>query len=621
MRLLPYAWIVPIVLLLVHCSPGEKKEQTMLDPNDENLLKEQVTDHKITVYQIFTRLFGNTKSENEPYGTLQENGVGKFKDINEAALNAIRDMGITHVWYTGVIEHATMTDYSKFGIKPDDADVVKGRAGSPYAIKDYYDVNPDLAEDVPNRMREFEALVQRTHAKGLKVLVDFVPNHVARQYHSDAKPAGVKDLGETDDKGKSFAPNNNFYYLPGTSFVVPREYKPLENLPHPTKDGKFDETPAKVTGNDQFTNAPGINEWFETIKLNYGVDIQNNRTNHFDPVPDTWNKMRDILLFWTGKGVDGFRCDMAEMVPVEFWGWVIPQIQAANKDIVFIAEIYNPAAYRTYIEAGKFDYLYDKVGLYDTVRAVMQGHGEANFITNNWKQTQGINSRLLRFLENHDEQRIASKFFAGDARKGIPGMTVTATLNSGPVMVYFGQEVGEPALGKEGFSGDDGRTTIFDYWGVPVFQLWVNFGFYNGVGMTEDMKALREFYVRLLKTCRETEAIRKGGLYDLQAFNVQSRTAGYDGRHLYSYLRFSGDSRVLVVVNFDTQAKEANIRIPANAFAAMGLPTEGTYRLQDLLHGQKKIDFDAAQVVDAGNATSGIPISLPPLGAYVFSLK
>jgi glycosidase len=332
--------------------------------------------------------------------------------------------------------------------------------------------------------------------------------------------------------------------------------------------------------------------------------------------------MRDILLFWTGKGVDGFRCDMAEMVPVAFWGWVIPQVQAANKDIVFIAEIYNPAAYRTYIEAGKFDYLYDKVGLYDTVRAVMQGHAEANFITNNWKQTQGINSRLLRFLENHDEQRIASKFFAGDARKGIPGMTVTATLNSGPVMVYFGQEVGEPARGKEGFSGDDGRTTIFDYWGVPVFQLWVNFGFYNGMPMTPEMKALREFYVRLLRTCRETEAIRKGGLYDLQAFNVQNRTAGYDGRHIYSYLRFSGDSRVLVVVNFDTQAKEANIRIPANAFAAMGLGATGTYRLRNLLEdGSRTIDFDAAQVVDPGNATSGIPVTLPPLSAYVFALK
>lgn len=622
MRLLPHAWIIPIVLLLIHCTPREKTELPMLDTNDENLLKEEVADHKITVYQVFTRLFGNSKSKNVTYGTIEENGVGKFNDINDEALEEIRKMGITHVWYTGVIEHATMTDFSAFGIPADDADVVKGRAGSPYAIKDYYDVAPALAVNVPNRMQEFESLVKRTHDKGLKVLVDFVPNHVARQYQSDAKPAGVKDLGEDDDKTRSFAPNNNFYYLPGTSFVPPREYQPLENLPHPTKDGKFTETPAKVTGNDQFTHAPGINEWFETVKLNYGVDIQNNRTTHFDPIPSTWTKMRDILLYWTGKGVDGFRCDMAEMVPVEFWGWVIPQVQTANKDIVFIAEIYNPTAYRTYIEAGKFDYLYDKVGLYDTVRAVMEGRAEANFISNNWKQTQGINSRLLRFLENHDEQRIASRFFAGNAKKGIPGMTVTATLNSGPVMLYFGQEVGEPALGKEGFSDDDGRTTIFDYWGVPHHQLWMNFGLYNGLGLTPEMKSLRAFYGQLLNVCRTSEAIRKGGLYDLQSFNVQHRTPGYDGRYIYSFLRFTQENRVLVVVNFESQhTKEVNIRIPANAFAAMGLNADGEYRLEELLYGKTKINFSAAQVVDVGNDKSGIPVTLPPLSAFVFELK
>ncbi len=541
------AFLLNALFLLAACGTGDKTQMTMLDPNDENLLKENVTDHKLTIYQIFTRLFGNTKSRNVPYGTLEENGVGKFNDINERALVEIRKAGFTHVWYTGVIEHATMTDYTKYGIPLDDADVVKGRAGSPYAIKDYYDVNPDLAVNVPDRMKEFESLVQRTHAQGLKVIIDFVPNHVARRYHSDARPAGVKDLGEGDDAAKSFHPNNNFYYLPGQSFVVPREYQPLGNLPHPTKDGKFNENPAKVTGNDQFTHAPGVNEWFETVKLNYGIDIQNGRKSHFTPTPDTWVKMRDILLFWTGKGVDGFRCDMAEMVPVEFWNWTIPQIQQANKDIIFIAEIYNPAAYRQYIEQGKFDYLYDKVGLYDTVRAVMEGRGEANHISGNWKGTQGINNHLLRFLENHDEQRIASRFFAGSAKKGIPGMTVTATLNSGPVMVYFGQETGEPALGKEGFSGDDGRTTIFDYWGVPNHQLWMNDREFDALGLEGDNRQIREFYVKLLNVCRESEAIRKGGLYDLQQFNTQNGTAGYDGRFIYSYLRFTDKNRVLVV--------------------------------------------------------------------------
>src|SRR5688572_11473880 len=155
---------------------------------------------KMVVYQMMTRLFGNTNTTNKPFGTIEENGVGKFNSVNNAALKSLKELGVTHVWYTGVIEHALMTDYTRFGIPLDDPDVIKGRAGSPYSIKDYYDVNPDLAVDVPNRMREFEQLVDRTHASGLKVLIDFVPNHVARVYKSDAKPKDVKDLGESDDK-------------------------------------------------------------------------------------------------------------------------------------------------------------------------------------------------------------------------------------------------------------------------------------------------------------------------------------------------------------------------------------------------------------------------------------
>jgi glycosidase len=246
-----------LCLSLWACNPSENKQATMqIDTNDENLLKEEVKNHKLVVYQMFTRLFGNTKTTNKPYGTIEENGVGKFSDITEKALSELKNLGITHVWYTGIIEHATMTDYTTYGIPLDDADVVKGRAGSPYAIKDYYDINPDLATSVPNRMKEFETLVKRTHEAGMKVIIDFVPNHVARTYRSDVRPQGIKDLGEEDDKAKVFAPNNNFYYLPGTSFVVPQEYKPLGDLPHPTKDGKFSEIPAKVTGNDQFTHAP-----------------------------------------------------------------------------------------------------------------------------------------------------------------------------------------------------------------------------------------------------------------------------------------------------------------------------------------------------------------------------
>jgi glycosidase len=348
----------------------------------ENFLSADNNREKIVIYQVMIRLFGNKKSLNVPYGTIEENGVGKFSDINDRALSSLSDLGITHIWYTGVIEHAVLTDYRKYGISLDDADVVKGRAGSPYAIKDYYDVNPDLADQVLNRMQEFEALVRRTHDHQLKVIIDFVPNHVARKYHSDAHPPGTPDLGEDDDMTQAFSPENNFYYLPGESFRVPEGYDPLGSLhDHPTEDGRFEETPAKVSGNNVFKAQPDLNDWFETVKLNYGIEYSNSEKKHFQPVPDTWEKMRDILIFWAGKNIDGFRCDMAEMVPVEFWNWVIPQVKAINENILFIAEIYNPRQYRNYIHTGHFDYLYDKVQLYDTLKHIIQGKGKTSNIS------------------------------------------------------------------------------------------------------------------------------------------------------------------------------------------------------------------------------------------------
>src|ERR1700744_1903454 len=326
-------------------------------------------DHKLTIYQLLPRLFGNTKQVNKFYGSIEENGVGKFNDINDQALQGFKKMGFTHVWFTGVIEHATMTDYSAFGIKPDDPDVVKGRAGSPYAVKDYYDVDPDLAVDVKNRMTEYQDLINRTHQNGLKVIMDFVPNHVARTYGSEVKPENVRGFGQGDDKNKAFNPKNGFYYSPGQQFVVPQGYNPGGNeLQSTLKDGKFDEFPAKATGNDVFSPWPSINDWFETVKLNYGVDYMGGHHAYFDPVPPLWNKMYDILYFWSEKGIDGFRCDMVEMVPFEFWGWLIPKLKTAFPQLIFIGEAYNTNKYHDYIFNGKFDYLCDKVGLYDAIK-------------------------------------------------------------------------------------------------------------------------------------------------------------------------------------------------------------------------------------------------------------
>ncbi len=614
MKRLTTIFLSSLICLLWACGTATQ-EQTNKDMNDPNLLKEQVSDHKIIVYQVFTRLFGNKNTTNKRYGSIDENGVGKMKDFDETALKAIKKIGFTHIWFTGIIEHATMNNHTKFGIPLDDADVVKGIAGSPYAIKDYYDVNPDLALDVPNRMKEFEELVSRTHQNGMKVIIDFVPNHVARGYKSDAKPAHIKDLGEDDDKIKPFAPHNNFYYLPNTKFVVPKEYQLPDVVKISTKNGVYEESPAKATGNDVFTHAPSVNDWFETIKLNYGVDIQQGRKKYFDGdnIPDTWLKMKEILLFWADKKVDGFRCDMAEMVPVEFWNWVIPQVKQTNPAIIFIAEIYNPNEYKNYIDTGKFDYLYDKVGLYDTLKAVIQHRASATDIKKNWKQTEGYNYRMLRFLENHDEQRIGSKDFAGEPRKAMPAMVVSALLNSGPVMIYFGQEVGENGSGVEGFGGEDGRTTIFDYWGVPAHQKMMNGGKFDGGGLSEPEKEILYFHTTLLNFCTQNEAIRLGSLYDLQSAN----TANYEIHKVYAFLRFTENQQLLIIVNFDPNPQSKNIRlqIPPNALALMGLSPSEKYKFKEV--------FLNGNTVIGENANNGMTVNfkLSPLGSYIYSIE
>jgi glycosidase len=573
---------------------------------------------KPVVYQVFTRLFGNTVSKNVPYGTIEENGVGKFNDFTDQSLQSLKGLGVTHMWYTGIIEHAVLTDYQSFGIRLDDADVVKGRAGSPYAIKDYYDVNPDLAVEVDNRMTEFEALIERTHKNGMRVIIDFVPNHVSRGYFSDVKPEGVANFGENDDLNKAFDPSNNFYYMVGESFQVPAEYNSLGDNTHATKDGKFDESPAKATGNDVFSSTPSVNDWFETIKLNYGVDYQNNRQTFFDPVPDTWTKVEDILSFWAHKGVDGFRCDMAEMVPVEFWGWVIPRIKTINPEISFTAEIYNPNSYRNYIYDGKFDYLYDKVELYDTLKHIIQDKASTDDITAIWQSQEGIEANMLRFLENHDEQRIPSPDFAGSAENAIPAMVLSATMSTGPIMVYFGQEVGEPGEGEAGFGGEDGRTTIFDYWGVPEFQKWVNNNEYDGGGLSSQQKELREFYSEILNLCNNSKAISEGAFYDLHYFNRSSEYTGYSNK-VYAYLRHHQDENLLIVANFShTDSEEVKLKLPEDALIKLGL-NSAKVSLTDI---KTSVQLSAIkdEMVDQ-NSREAFQFTLAPNGYKIFRLE
>ena len=534
---------------------------------------------KITLYQVFPRLFGNKKKKPVPHGSLKKNGVGKFSDFTPKALDEIKKLGITHIWYTGVIEHATRTNYTSFGITKDHEAVVKGKAGSPYAIKDYYDVDPDLADNIPNRMAEFEVLVERTHDSGIKVIIDFVPNHVSRQYHSDAKPLLIQDLGVHDNTSEAFSPDNNFYYLPGRPLVLHFGAK--------QEDFEYSEFPAKATGNDCFSANPTTNDWYETIKLNYGIDYMNNGAKYLDPTPNTWIKMLDILLFWAEKGIDGFRCDMAEMVPVEFWNWVIPKVKIKYPRLIFIAEVYNPHLYREYIYTGCFDYLYDKVGLYDTLRNVICERTSATDITHCWQAVEDIQQHMLYFLENHDEQRIASDFFAGSAQAGFPGMIVASLMNTNPVMIYSGQELGERGMEEEGFSGCDGRTTIFDYWRIDSIQRWINNQLFDDKLLTDCENSLHKAYTQLLQIAHREAAIVHGAFFDLMYANHNN--PHINTHRQYAFLRKHKHSVILVVANFDKTEQMVQIVIPPEAFEILDIPDNHAAKLTDLFTGEKSV--------------------------------
>lgn len=553
------------------------------------------------IYQMLPRLYTNYCDSPRPGAPITVNGSGKLNDINGNVLAMIRELGVTHVWYTGVIEHSHDADYTRYGIPRDNPYVIKGRAGSPYAITDYYDIDPDLSVNVTERLKEFDGLVERTHDAGLKVIIDFVPNHVARQYRSDVRPLGEPaDFGADDDMGMFFSPANDFYY------ITRQQFAPQVNLGR--GDEAYVEFPAKASGNDCYTAFPGVNDWYDTVKLNYGVDPWNG-SKHFDPIPPVWHKMLHILRYWTAKGVDGFRCDMVHMVPVEFWHWAIPQVKAVNPEIIFIAEIYDVALYRPYLDYGCFDYLYDKVNLYDTLRGVVTANVSAATLTSCWQTVEGVSGRMLHFLENHDEQRYASPQFAGRADTVLPALVVSCTMNTGAMMVYMGQEVGEPAHDAEGFSGRDGRTTIFDYWSVEKIRRMLNKGVCDGQ-LTVQETQLRDMYRRVLALCNNEESIREGLFFDLMYVNYENQH--FNPHRQYAYMRASEREVVLVVVNFDSEKADVGINIPAHAFECLKM-SPGQRFASELLTGERRRLTLAPDVQ--------LELSVQPHGAVLYRFK
>ena len=619
--------VLVIMIMGLSCENSKKADQETQGNEDVTLKK------KYVVYQVFTRLFGNTNTTNKPWGTIKENGIGKFSDFTEKALKEIKDLGVSHIWYTGVPHHAVINDYSKFGISNDDPDVVKGRAGSPYAVKDYYNVNPDLAENVENRLEEFQALIERTHQASLKVIIDIVPNHVARNYISLSKPKGVKDFGEEDDNSVVYDVNNNFYYNPNESFKVPiwkHGYSPLGDEKHPLEDGKFLEKPSKWTGNGSRKSQPDMNDWYETVKVNYGISPEGKKDfdelpegfenedfqKHFEfwqdkVVPNSWIKFRDIALYWIEKGVDGFRYDMAEMVPVEFWSFMNSAIKMKNPDAFLLAEVYNPTLYRDYIKKGKMDYLYDKVQLYDTIKSIMQGKGKTKHIPPILDDLKDIEHHMLHFLENHDEQRIASPDFAGNARKGKPAMVVSATSTTAPTMIYFGQEVGEDGSEHAGF-GSPTRTSIFDYIGVPAHQRWLNNKQFDGGQLTSDENELRDFYKRLLNFTLNSSALT-GYYQDIHIHNIQN-TEWYNNKVL-SFVRWSHNEKLIIISNFNAKNTYGfELSIPQNIIEKWDLKN-GDYTVVDQLYKSY-----TSKLKVSGNKAE-VRVDIKPLESFILKLN
>lgn len=610
--------------VIVSTTSAQKKTPMNAKPKTVSTPKKDV------VYQVFTRLFGNKNTTNKPWGTIEENGVGKFNDFTDKALQEIKKLGVTYIWYTGVPHHDVIRDYTKYGISNDDPDVVKGRAGSPYAVKDYYNVNPDLAVNPAKRLEEFQALIARTHNNGMKVIIDIVPNHIARNYHSLTNPKGVTDFGAEDDTSVEYKRDNNFYYIPGQAFQVPTSdsYKPLNGESNPMIDGKFTENPAKWTGNGSRQAKPDINDWYETVKVNYGVrpdgtkdfpelpagfDTKDYKA-HYEywkdkDVPSSWKKFRDIALYWINKGVDGFRYDMAEMVPYEFWSYMNSAIKMKNPKAFLMAEVYNPKEYRNYIHLGKMDYLYDKVETYDHLKAIIQGNAMPEPLSDIQDGMKDIEHHMLHFLDNHDEQRLASPEFAGTPEKGKPMMVVSATISSSPTMIYFGQEVGEDGKEDAGF-GKPSRTSIFDYVGVPHHQRWMNGGKFDGGKLSDSEKKLRDFYKRLLNFTLKSDALM-GKFQEIQTIN-RNETKAYDAG-LYSYVRWSAKEKLIVVVNFSwVTTSNFQLKVPQDVIAAWKIK-DGLYDVTDQLYGTK-----AQLKVTDGKGT--IQLSMKPSESFIFKL-
>jgi glycosidase len=582
---------------------------------------------KKVIYQLVVRLFGNTHEARVQDGTLEQNGVGRFADVNEAAIAEIKALGCTDVWLTGVLRQATMTDYSSIGLPPDDPDVVKGRAGSFFAVRDYFDVCPDYAVDPADRMAEFEALVARLHAAGLRVLIDLVPNHVARGYGSVVRPE--LDFGAHDDPSVFFSPQNDFFYLPGgepLTLCRPSGWRPTGvafDGRFAREDGGPGRTP-RVTGNNVRSARPSATDWYETVKLNYGFNFAEPSASSYHPPPSTWKKVDAILAYWQDKGVDGFRVDFAHWVPPEAWSTILTAAKARRPETWFVAEAYEDL--ERLLEAG-FDAVYFDE-LTDALKGLYIGASTLESVDVLLRSIDDpVRGRYLTYLENHDERRIASPIVRdrgpdatglGSTQAGRQLLPLLYLYSNGPVLLLNGQEVGEPGAGAEGFGGDDGRTTIFDYWSMPAFVGWVSGHAYDGAGLTAPQRALRAYHGDLLRLLQAPE-VRGNRIWGLRYLNDPRVHPGANAA-IFPFARFArgGGSLLVVVANFAVGTPSSGaIRLPADLLDAAGLPS-GDVSISLVFDDGGTVSQSLGAYERASLGSAGFQVEVPNQSARVY---
>ncbi len=589
------------------------------------------------IYQLFVRHFSNFCRGGLLSGSKEQNGCGTFEGINDAALEQIAAGGFTHIWLTGVLRHATQTDYSAQGLPASDALICKGIAGSPYAVRDYYDLDPDLATDVDSRWEEWAALIARIRHWGMVPMIDLIANHVARDYDSAHFPE--KQLGRHDNVHSFFAYDNAFYYMQQGEppLILPQGvYEPEKEV-------------GRVTGNNAAIWHPSAFDWYETVKLNYGIDyhggtaaadslpgIMANEVH----VPATWRAMDDIVAFWQEQGVGGFRCDMAHMVPMPFWRWLIARARLRDEQCLLVAEGYNDHmklsagdVHDALLDAG-FHGVYDAHS-YEQLRQLYEGGRWANDLDACHQSNSRRFSGGVRYLENHDEVRLAAPDHWGGVGESIleASMVAQYASSAGPVLFYNGQALGERAEGPTGYGGDNGRTSIFDYTCLPQLQAWASEGRFDGAALTKKQRENMLVTSRLLCLLQDP-ALSGGEFYGLNWANKGSvgfgRVVGEQssGHYHYAFLRHHRSARRSMLIlcnlapdgvameNFELGEPGVQLRLPEEALRWCS-KWGGRLRLSPQLHPETP----TREISSERLATEGMTLPLEAGHAEIYLIE